>query len=120
VLVEGLGDDCLVDAPNANAALAKPLHEVGNATQAIAERAGRAGAVDEVQLVCLAVRRKRTLVVPVDAADPRRLADCHSGLLKWEDHWTRMQKLCLELRPAFWPSAALRLRHAASRRTIYA
>ncbi|MGA8056227.1 MAG: hypothetical protein WCA12_20610 [Burkholderiales bacterium] len=86
VLIEELGDDCLIDAPNANAALAKPLHEVGNATQAIAECAGRAGAVDEVLLVCLAVRRERTLVEPVYAADPRRLDGCHSGLLKWEDH----------------------------------
>ena len=110
VLIEELGGDCLIDAPNANTALSKPLHEVGNATQAIAERAGRAGAVDEVLLVCLAVRRERTLVEPVDAADPRRLAGCHSGLLKWENHWTRMQKLCLELRPAFLPRVALRLR----------
>ncbi|MCU0768375.1 MAG: hypothetical protein MUD07_02945 [Burkholderiaceae bacterium] len=120
MLIEELGDNCLIDAPNANTALAKPLREVGNATQAIAERAGRAGAVDEVLLVCLAVRRERTLVEPVDAADPRRLDCSHSGLLKWEDHWTRMQKLCLELCAAPLPNAALRLRHAASQRTIYA
>jgi hypothetical protein len=120
VLIEELGDDCLIDAPNANATLAKPLHEVGDATQAIAERAPRASAVDEVLLVGLAVRRERTLVEPVDAADPRRLHCSHSGLLKWEDHWTRMHKLCLELRSAPLPSAGLRLRHAASRCTTYA
>jgi hypothetical protein len=120
VLIEEFGDDCLIDVPNANTALAKPLHEMGNATQAIAERARRAGAVDEVLLVGLAVRCERTFVEPVDAADPRRLDVTHSGLLKWENHWTRMQKLCLELRSSPLPSAAPRLRHAASQRTTYA
>jgi hypothetical protein len=119
VLAEELGDNRLIDAPSANTTLAKPLHEVGNATQAIAKRTRRAGAVDEVLLVCLAVRRERPFVEPVDAADPRRLDVTHSGLLKWEDHWTRMQKLCLELRSSPLPSAALRQRHAASHRTTY-
>jgi hypothetical protein len=120
MLVEELGDGRLIDVPNAHATLAKPLHEVGHATQAIAERTRRAGAGDEVLLVCLAVRRERTLVEPIDAADPRRLDCSHSGLLKWDDHWTRMPKLCLELRSALLPSAPLRLRDAASRRRTYA
>jgi hypothetical protein len=120
VLIEEFADDCLIDVPNANTALAKPLHEVGNATQTIAEGARSAGAVDEVLLVCQAVRRERALVEPVDAADPRRLDVTHSGLLKWEDHWARKQKLCLELRSSALPGAALRLRHAASRLTTYA
>lgn len=120
MLVEELGDGRLIDVPNAHAALAKPLHEVGNATQAIAERARRASAVDEVLLVCLAVRRERTFVEPVDAADPRRLDCSHSGLLKWEDHWTRTQKLCLELCSPPLLGVALRMRHAASQRMTYA
>ena len=120
MLVEKLGDGRFVDALNAHATLAKPLHEVGNATQAVAERARRASALDEVLLVGLPVRRERTLVKPVDAADPRRLGCSHSGLLKWEDHWTRMQKLGLELRSSTLPNAAPRLPHAASRWATYA
>jgi hypothetical protein len=43
MLIEELGDKCLIDAPNANTTLAKPLHEMSNTPQTIAKGARREG-----------------------------------------------------------------------------
>lgn len=83
VLVQELGDDCLVDTLNAQTAAVNPLGEVGNAANAVGEGSRRVAAVGQVLLERINVRRERPLREPVDATESRESDVTHGGLLKW-------------------------------------
>jgi len=95
VLVEELGNSALVDASNVQTSAVDPLAEMGDAAHAVGERGRCVPSVGQVLLERINVRRERPSAKPVDPAE-RWLDVAQGGLLKWDHHWTRPPKLCLE------------------------
>jgi hypothetical protein len=86
VLVQELGDSCLVDTLNSPTAVVNPLGEVSDAAHAVSERRRSVAAVGQVLLERIDVKREGPFGEPIDATESRESDVTHGGLLKWDHH----------------------------------
>jgi hypothetical protein len=71
MIVKELGDNCFVDASDAQTATVKPLRKVGKAAHAVGKRGRSVAAISQVLLIRIYVRCERPFGEPVYAGGSR-------------------------------------------------
>jgi hypothetical protein len=71
MIVKELGNDCFVDASDAQTLGLNPLSKVGNAAQVAGKRRRRVAAISQVLLVRINVKRERPFDEPVCTGESR-------------------------------------------------